>query len=46
MRNNPWTMVIVAALIVGAVAVGATMFEPKNDGPFEKLGEKLDKAVK
>ncbi len=46
MRNNSWTLIIAAIVIVGAVAVGATMFEPKNDGPFEKLGEKLDKAVK
>ncbi|MBL8697074.1 MAG: hypothetical protein JNK67_01790 [Alphaproteobacteria bacterium] len=46
MRMNPWTMVVAAILIIGAVAIGATMFEPKHDGPFEKLGEKVDKAIK
>lgn len=46
MRTNPWTMVVAAILIIGAVAIGATMFEPKHDGPFEKLGEKVDKAIK
>ena len=46
MRTNPWTLIIAAVLIVGAVAVGATMFELKKDGPFEKLGEKIDQAVK
>ena len=39
-------LVVAAIVIIGAVAIGATMFEPKHDGPFEKLGESVDKAVK
>ncbi len=46
MRSNLWTFIVVALVIVGAVAAGAMFFEPKNDGPFERIGEKLDKAVK
>lgn len=46
MRSNPWTLMIIATVVVGAVAVGALLFEPKNDGPFERLGERIDKAVK
>lgn len=46
MRSNPWTLMILAAVVIGSVAVGALLFEPKNDGPFEKLGERIDKVVK
>ncbi len=46
MRSNYWTIMVVVVVIVGAVAAGALLFEPKNDGPLERLGEKLDKAVK
>lgn len=46
MKSSPFTVVAIALLVVGAVALGATMFEPKHDGPFERLGEKIDKATR
>ncbi len=46
MRPNLWTIMIIAVVVVCAVAAGALFFEPKHDGPFERLGEKIDKAVK
>jgi len=45
-KPNLWTLIIIAIVVIGAVAVGASLFEPKHDGPFERLGEKIDKAVK
>lgn len=46
MKPHLRTVMIVAIVVVCAVAAGALFFEPKHDGPFERLGEKMDKAVK
>ena len=46
MRNGVGVAVIVAAVVVLAFVVGATFFEPKHEGPFEKAGEKVDRVMK
>jgi hypothetical protein len=45
MRNGVGLAVIIGAILIGAFVLGATFFEPKHEGPFEKVGEKVDKTI-
>lgn len=46
MRNGVGIAVVIGAIVIGAFVLGATFFEPKSDGPMEKVGEKVDKVLK
>jgi hypothetical protein len=46
MRNPIAIAVIIAVAAVGAFVLGATFFEPKHDGPFERAGQKVDEVLK
>jgi hypothetical protein len=46
MRNGVGLAVIIGAIVIGAFVLGAVFFEPKQEGPFEKMGEKVDKVIK
>jgi hypothetical protein len=45
MRNFGIAVFVGIALVL-AFVVGATFFEPKHEGPFEKMGEKVDRVIK
>ena len=45
MRNGVGLAIIIGAIVIGAFVLGAAFFEPKQEGPFEKVGENVDKAI-
>jgi hypothetical protein len=46
MRSPVGIAVIIAVIAVAGFVLGATFFEPKRDGPFERAGQKVDDVLK